>query len=254
MRYSNNSTTNFMRHLRNKHPFELQSYEEHASTASGQQGAESSATSLTSIATPAPAVCSSMPTAMSVSHTSTSSTVNAPQAASISTTAVPSTQRGATSAHAAATKQMTLEAVIERTIKYKPGSTRKKEIDACVLQLVTTDLQPLSIVDNKAFRQLMQKMDPRDQERFRNINSKDQLRLATLLDPRFKHDEFSHKTYYDEAVDKLKRMAEGISLPATQPVEEPAAGSEEAPTPAKKIQCFVVAVDAKRKEKKRSSA
>ncbi|GFS25258.1 hypothetical protein ElyMa_003437000 [Elysia marginata] len=91
MRYSNNSTTNFMRHLRNKHPFELQSYEEHASTASGQQGAESSATSSTSIATPATAVCSSMPTAMAVSHTSTSRTVNEPQAASISTTAVPST-------------------------------------------------------------------------------------------------------------------------------------------------------------------
>ncbi|GFR72362.1 hypothetical protein ElyMa_002112600 [Elysia marginata] len=72
-------------------------------------------------------------------------------AASLSTTAVPSTERGATSAHAAATKQMTLEAVIERTIKYKPGSTRKKEIDACVLQLITTDLQPLSIADNKAF-------------------------------------------------------------------------------------------------------
>ena len=115
MRYSNNSTTNFMRHLRNKHPFELQSYEEYASTASGRLGAESSATSSTSIA----GVSSSMSTA---EHSRTSA---------------PS------------------------TIKYKPGSARKKEIDACILQLITTDLQPLSIVDNKAFRQLLQKLDPR---------------------------------------------------------------------------------------------
>ncbi|GFS09418.1 zinc finger BED domain-containing protein 1 [Elysia marginata] len=91
-------------------------------------------------------------------------------------------------------------------------------------------------------------------ERFRNVNSKDQLRLATLLDPRFKRDGFSHKTFYDEAVDKLKRTAEGISLPATQPVEESAAGSEDAPTPAKKSSVLWSLFDAKRREKKSLSA
>ncbi|KAK3726787.1 hypothetical protein RRG08_058439 [Elysia crispata] len=146
LRYSCNSTTNFMRHLRNKHPFELQSYEEHASTSSGRVGNVSSATSSTSTTTLASA--SSIPT--DVSRASTSSSGDAPQAATLSasTTAVPSTQRGATSAHPAATKQMTMESVIERTIKYKPGSARKKEIDACILKLITTDLQPLSVVEN----------------------------------------------------------------------------------------------------------
>ena len=47
---------------------------------------------------------------------------------------------------------------MERTIKYKPGSARKRELDACVLALITTDLQPLSVVENKAFRRLMKKI------------------------------------------------------------------------------------------------
>ena len=119
----------------------------------------SSATSSTSTTTLASA--SSIPT--DVFRASTSSSGDAPQAATLSasTTAVPSTQRGATSAHPAARKQMTMESVIERTIKYKPGSARKKEIDACILKLITTDLQPLSVVENRAFRQLLHKMDPR---------------------------------------------------------------------------------------------
>ena len=40
------------------------------------------------------------------------------------------------------------------------GSLRNREIDACILKLVTTDLQPLSIVENTAFRELLTEMDP----------------------------------------------------------------------------------------------
>lgn len=33
-------------------------------------------------------------------------------------------------------------------------------MDSCVLALITEDLQPLSVVENKAFRKLMKRMDP----------------------------------------------------------------------------------------------
>ena len=55
----------------------------------------------------------------------------------------------------------TSSTAVERTIKYKPGSLRKRGIDACILKLVTTDLQPLTIVENKGFRKLLTEIDPR---------------------------------------------------------------------------------------------
>ena len=44
------------------------------------------------------------------------------------------------------------------------------------------------------------------QERLKNVNSKDHLRLSTLLDPRFKQDGFPSRDTADEAVEKLKNF------------------------------------------------
>ncbi|XP_005093008.1 zinc finger BED domain-containing protein 4-like [Aplysia californica] len=85
-----------------------------------------------------------------------SSTTSVPAAASSSTT-----QSSAPTAGPSRSTQPTLFDTIERVTKYKPGSDRKKELDNCVLDLVTVDLQPLSVVENTGFRRLVNKLDPR---------------------------------------------------------------------------------------------
>ena len=57
--------------------------------------------------------------------------------------------------HSYATKQLTIAAAVEWAIKYKPGSLRKRRIGACILKLVITDLQPLTVVENRSFRELL---------------------------------------------------------------------------------------------------
>ena len=49
-----------------------------------------------------------------------------------------------------ATKQLTIAAAVERPIKYKAGSLRKRGIGACIIKLVTTDVQPLTVVENRS--------------------------------------------------------------------------------------------------------
>ena len=49
--------------------------------------------------------------------------------------------------HYCATKQLTIADAVERAIQYKPGSLRKRRIGICTLKLVTTDLQPLTVID-----------------------------------------------------------------------------------------------------------
>jgi len=60
-----------------------------------------------------------------------------------------------------ATLQQTMAQVIDRTQKYKPDSVKKRLLDDHVLDLVTLDLQPLSVVENKGFRKLLNVLDPK---------------------------------------------------------------------------------------------
>ena len=99
-------------------------------------------------------------TSAAVSASTSADIFAAPSAPAVrSTTTTPAT--AALAEQPRPSKQLTMEAIVERTIKYKPGSARKRELDACVLALITTDLQPLSVVENKALRRLMKTMDPR---------------------------------------------------------------------------------------------
>ena len=57
--------------------------------------------------------------------------------------------------------QQTLAASFERKEKYKPGSGRKRLLDQHLLDLVATDMQPLSVVDNRGFRKFVNALDPK---------------------------------------------------------------------------------------------
>ena len=57
--------------------------------------------------------------------------------------------------------QPTLKSTILKQEPYKPTSIRKKQLDDLVLNMITTDLQPLSVVEDKGFRNLVQALDPR---------------------------------------------------------------------------------------------
>ena len=45
--------------------------------------------------------------------------------------------------------------------KYKPTEFKKKKIDDLILQMVTMDLQPISIVEDRGFKELLNFIDPR---------------------------------------------------------------------------------------------
>ena len=139
LQFNKRSNTNLLRHLRLKHPFELAAFEERSGQLSSLPSTSSTETALASIG----------------SNTSTSTATTTPTSAFSST----STSTSATST--SSTRQLTIAATVERTTKYKPDSVRKRELDARVLDLVTVDMQPLSVVENKAFRRLLNTLDPR---------------------------------------------------------------------------------------------
>ena len=58
-------------------------------------------------------------------------------------------------------KQETLQASLTKTVPYKQSSPKKKKLDELVLDLITKDILPLSIVENQAFRRLIHELDPR---------------------------------------------------------------------------------------------
>ena len=55
--------------------------------------------------------------------------------------------------HYCATKQLTIAAAVERAIKYMAGSLKKRRISASIIKLVTTDVQPLTVVENRGSKQ-----------------------------------------------------------------------------------------------------
>ena len=48
-----------------------------------------------------------------------------------------------------------------KCVKYKQDDPRKKLIDECILDMIVTDMQPLSLVESTGFRKLIKNLDPR---------------------------------------------------------------------------------------------
>ena len=61
------------------------------------------------------------------------------------------------------TKQQTVQECVERSQKYKPDSLKKKTIDKLVINMIVEDTRPLSAVEDKGFRKLIDYLDPRYQ-------------------------------------------------------------------------------------------
>ena len=57
--------------------------------------------------------------------------------------------------------QPTIVKTLQRAEPYKPNSIRKKLLDDLVLNFVTQDLQPLSVVEDRGFRKLVNGLDPK---------------------------------------------------------------------------------------------
>ena len=75
----------------------------------------------------------------------------------------PSTSREPVTVETAARAmtQPTLAFAVDRNKLYPRDSARKRELDQLVLRMVTRDLQPISVVENEGFRDLMKSMNPR---------------------------------------------------------------------------------------------
>lgn len=93
-------------------------------------------------------------------------------------------------------------------------------------------------------------------ERFRNVYTKDHLRLSTLLDTHFKRDGYPSRDISSEAVDKLKRVAESESIMLSQPMQEEEVNEtdEASPTPAKKPSLLWSSFDSQQAKKAKASA
>ena len=64
----------------------------------------------------------------------------------------PVASTSSTACHYSATKQLTIAVAVERAIKYKAGSLRKRRIGAHIIKLVTTDVQTL-VIENRGSKQ-----------------------------------------------------------------------------------------------------
>ena len=58
-------------------------------------------------------------------------------------------------------QQQTLHAIVARNDGYKEGGAKKTILDDHLVDLITIDMQPLSIVDDMGFRKFVHALDPR---------------------------------------------------------------------------------------------
>lgn len=58
-------------------------------------------------------------------------------------------------------KQIKLETFFSDTKSYASGSTKKLELDKALMKMITDDLQPFNIVNNRGFKRFVQTLDPR---------------------------------------------------------------------------------------------
>ena len=152
--YTKKSTTNLLQHLRLRHPFEYAAKVEKQSRLVHAYNNDTQ--SIVGFA------MSSQPRTLETVSNSIMSTADPIAKHDPISPSVHDSNSTFTSSSSTvfATEQLTIAAAEERTINVKPESLRKKEIDSCILKLVTTDLQPLSVVENTAFRELLTKIDP----------------------------------------------------------------------------------------------
>ncbi|GFS04731.1 zinc finger BED domain-containing protein 1 [Elysia marginata] len=141
--YQKSGNTNLLRHLKAKHPFEFGQCEELIRPQSVVSVRQSNLQPLEE--GPSHDCSSSAPSLKDVANNTNSST------ASSSSSSKPTVH---------SSQQPTIQSTIERTTKYKADSLRKRKLDACVRELVTVDMQPLSVAENSAFRRLVADLDP----------------------------------------------------------------------------------------------
>ncbi|GFR88462.1 zinc finger BED domain-containing protein 4 [Elysia marginata] len=145
--YQKSGNTNLLRHLRTKHPVEFALCGEIVKPQSTVSAQISSPTQ--------PQPHEQSPSLDSSSSAASSKDVaNAPN---ISTDSASSSSRPTEDS----SRQPTIQSTKERTSKCKSDSLRKQELDARVLDLVTVDMMPLSVVEDSGFRRLVTALDPR---------------------------------------------------------------------------------------------
>lgn len=60
-------------------------------------------------------------------------------------------------------KQNTIEKSFIQQTKYSSTSSKRKTIDEAVFKMIVTDMQPVSVVEDKGFQSLLHVLDPRYQ-------------------------------------------------------------------------------------------
>ena len=59
--------------------------------------------------------------------------------------------------------QLTLEATVDKTQKYSSTCPRQKRLDNALVKMVSTDMQPSAIVEDKGFKKFVSLLDPKYQ-------------------------------------------------------------------------------------------
>ncbi|KAK3865123.1 hypothetical protein Pcinc_029238 [Petrolisthes cinctipes] len=118
------TTSNMTKHIQTKHPLHYAAYK--GETLADSPDAPAQAAAL-------PGDCSECPESSQTSQTTTRSHV----------------------------LQQTLHDVMAKKDGYKEGGFKKKNLDDLLTNMITTDLQPMSIVEDRGFRKFVHGLDPR---------------------------------------------------------------------------------------------
>ena len=141
-----------------------------------------------------------------------------------------------------ATLEPSYEATVELSSECHTTVAKVIPLVNIVRRMVASDNSPLG-----------QHLHQQLQERFKTIDMKPHLHshltMATILDPRYKHNGFPGADSSDSAVRKLKEVASSIILPQCSVVQEEAAAEEPIPTPAKRPSLLWANFDREVKEK-----
>ena len=139
------STTNLMKHLKTRHPMTLQFHQD-KDKQPGKLNVEARAEKR----------------CLETKEQSSVDDIQCSTSESATATPIESSSQAKSES-----KRMTLQPTIFSTFeskckeKYKPNEQRKLHLDNLVLDMITTDLQPLSVVEDKGFRNLVHSLDPR---------------------------------------------------------------------------------------------
>ena len=125
LKRSHRSTTNLIRHVKVKHPIELEIEEEKRKPSTS---------------------------AASSSTTSSSETPQSSDGTSKTDTVKSDTPK---------LKQPTVLEAVERHQKYRPDDRRKQEIDDLIVNMIIQDTRPMSIVEDEGFLKLIKYLNPR---------------------------------------------------------------------------------------------